>query len=153
MPDNTPIEWCDASWNPTRGCSRVSPGCGGPGHAGGCYAESVAARFSDPGAPYHGFAERGRPGSTWTGKVALIEDMLTVPLRWKKPRRIFVNSMSDLFHEALSDAAIDKVFAVMQRASRHTFQILTKRPERMRRYVTALYAEADGDNPRWFDRG
>jgi len=60
MGAETKIEWCDSTWNPTRGCSRVSPGCGGPGHAGGCYAEGVAARFSDPGAPYHGFAERGR---------------------------------------------------------------------------------------------
>jgi protein gp37 len=136
MADRSAIEWTDATWNPTRGCSRVSPGCGGPGHAGGCYAEGVAARFSNPGFPYHGFAERKRTGSKWTGKVALIDHMLTVPLGWTKPRRIFVNSMSDLFHEALSDDAIDKVFAVMALCSQHTFQVLTKRPMRMRDYFS-----------------
>jgi protein gp37 len=136
MADRSAIEWTDATWNPTRGCSRVSPGCGGPGHAGGCYAEGVAARFSNPGFPYHGFAERKRTGSKWTGKVALIDHMLTVPLRWTKPRRIFVNSMSDLFHEALSDDDIDKVFAVMALCSQHTFQVLTKRPMRMRDYFS-----------------
>jgi protein gp37 len=136
MADASPIEWTDATWNPVRGCTRVSPGCGGPGHAGGCYAEAVAARFSDPGQPYHGFAERGRTGSKWTGKVALIEEQLDLPLRWRKPRRIFVNSMSDLFHESLSDAAIDRVFAVMAAARQHTFQVLTKRAARMREYLS-----------------
>jgi protein gp37 len=136
MADKSAIEWCDSTWNPTRGCSRVSPGCGGPGHAGGCYAEGVAARFSNAGFPYHGFAERKRTGSKWTGKVALIDHMLAIPLRWKEPRRIFVNSMSDLFHEALSDSDIDKVFAVMALCSQHTFQVLTKRPQRMADYIS-----------------
>lgn len=136
MADQTPIEWTDATWNPVRGCSRISPGCGGPNHQGGCYAEKIAARFSGPGQPFEGFAERGAYGGRWTGKMALVDDMLTLPLRWKKPRRIFVNSMSDLFHENLPDEAIDKVFAVMALAPQHTFQVLTKRADRMRAYMT-----------------
>jgi protein gp37 len=134
MADQSQIEWTDATWNPVRGCTRVSPGCGGPYHQGGCYAEKIAARFSDPGQPFHGIAKRTKHGGAWTGKLALIDDMLAVPLRWKKPRRIFVNSMSDLFHENLPDEAIDKVFAVMALCPQHTFQVLTKRAARMRAY-------------------
>lgn len=137
MGDNSSIEWTDATWNPVRGCSRVSPGCGGPNHQGGCYAEKIAARFSGPGQPFEGFAERGAHGGRWTGKMALVDDMLTLPLRWRKPRRIFVNSMSDLFHENLPDEAIDKIFAVMALAPRHTYQVLTKRADRMRAYMSA----------------
>jgi len=136
MADKSAIEWTDATWNPVRGCTRVSPGCGGPGKAGGCYAERIAARFSGPGQPFEGFAERKGGEARWTGKVALIEDMLAVPLRWSKPRRIFVNSMSDLFHEHLPDGAIDQVFAMMALCPQHTFQVLTKRPERMRDYLS-----------------
>jgi protein gp37 len=136
MAGKTAIEWSEFAWNPIRGCSRVSPGCGGANHQGGCYAEKIAARFSDPGQPFHGFAERTAHGGRWTGKLDLVDDMLTVPLRWKKPRRIFVNSMSDLFHENLPDEAIDKVFAVMALAPQHTFQVLTKRADRMLAYFT-----------------
>lgn len=136
MGDTTKIQWTDATWNCVRGCSRTSPGCGGPNHEGGCYAERIAARFSDSGQPFHGFAERTPHGGRWTGKVGLVEEFLTLPLRWRKPRRIFVNSMSDLFHEALSDEVIDKVFAVMALAQQHTFQVLTKRADRMRGYMT-----------------
>jgi protein gp37 len=93
----------------------------------------IAARFSDPGQPFHSFAKRGP--ARWTGKVELIEERLTLPLRWRKPARIFVNSTFDLFHEALPDEAIDRVFAVMALCPQHVFQILTKRPERMRQYV------------------
>jgi protein gp37 len=102
---------------------------------GGCYAERLAARFSDPGQPYHGFAERMPSGGRWTGKVALVPDALTLPLRWRKPRHIFVNSMSDLFHEGLSDADIDWVFAVMALCPRHIMQVLTKRSGRARKYL------------------
>jgi protein gp37 len=119
--EKTGIEWTDATWNPVRGCSRVSEGCRY------CYAEAVAARFSGPGLPYEGLAADGK----WTGKVKLIEKHLADPLRWTKPRRIFVNSMSDLFHEGLSDEEIAVIFGVMASARRHTFQILTKRPARM----------------------
>src|SRR5882724_452217 len=136
MSSSTGIEWTDATWNPVRGCSRVSPGCGGPGPHGGCYAEVMAARFSGPGQWGEGFAAMKTGDHRWTGKVELIESQLILPLHWKKPRRIFVNSTSDLFHEKLSDDAIDRVFAVIAMCPQHTFQVLTKRPERMRHYVT-----------------
>ncbi|HEY1630840.1 MAG TPA: phage Gp37/Gp68 family protein [Rhizomicrobium sp.] len=131
------IEWTDRSdWNPVRGCTRVSPGCGGPGDHGGCYAEGMAARFSKPGQWGHGFAEMksGRP--RWTGKVAVAEDRVTLPLRWRKPAKVFVSSTSDVFHEALRDEAIDRIFAVMALCPHLTFQILTKRPDRMRDYMS-----------------
>lgn len=147
MGAKTGIEWCDSTWNPVRGCSRVSEGCRN------CYAERVAARFSGPGQPYEGLADPARSGSKWTGKVKLIESALDLPLRWRKPRRIFVNSMSDLFHEALPDEAVDKVFAVMALCPQHTFQVLTKRPERMRDYVSAIvetfHASADSMEERF----
>jgi len=125
------IQWTDVTWNPVRGCSRVSPGCE---H---CYAERMAGRFTsrhgDAG-PFQGFAEQRVGGPRWTGHVALIPEKLDEPLRWRKPRRVFVNSMSDLFHESLSWHDIARVFAVMLAApcERHTFQILTKRAKRMR---------------------
>ena len=125
MGDRTNIEWTDATWNPVRGCSRVSEGCTR------CYAERVAGRFSGPGLPYEGLAVMTDAGPRWTGKVALVPEHLEDPLRWKKPRRIFVNSMSDLFHESLSDEDIERVFGVMALATQHTFQVLTKRAERM----------------------
>jgi protein gp37 len=123
----TNIEWTDATWNPIRGCSRVSAGCLN------CYAEKVAARFSDKGQPFHLFASR-TPKPHWTGKIEIVENHLLDPLHWRSPKRVFVNSMSDLFHESLSDEAIDRVFAVMALCPQHTFQALTKRPERMLRY-------------------
>jgi protein gp37 len=128
MADGTGIEWTDATWNPVRGCSRKSEGCRF------CYAEPIAARFSGEGLPYHGFADRGRAGSKWTGKVELVPSALHLPLHWRKPRRIFVNSMSDLFHENLPDVEIDQVFAVMALSVQHCMQVLTKRPDRMRSY-------------------
>lgn len=133
MGDSTGIEWTDATWNPVRGCSRVSEGCRN------CYAERTAARFSGPGQPYEGLAERRGKGTglpRWTGEVRLVPDHLADPLRWRKPRRIFVNSMSDLFHERLSNEAIAAVFGVMAAAPQHTFQILTKRARRMREWFT-----------------
>jgi len=124
--DKSAIEWTDATWNPIRGCSRVSEGCRN------CYAERVAARFSGPGLPYEGLAVMRNGEPRWSGEVRVIEKHLLDPIRWKTPRRIFVNSMSDLFHEHLFDDDIARVFAVMALAPQHTFQILTKRPERMR---------------------
>jgi protein gp37 len=130
------IEWTDRSdWNPIRGCTRVSEGCGSD-RGGGCYAEAIAARFSDPGMAFHGFARRTPKGGRWTGKVALIEDRLLLPLRWKKPARVFASSTSDVFHEALSDADIDRIFAVMALCPQLTFQVLTKRSARMREYLS-----------------
>lgn len=124
MSEKTGISWTDATWNPVRGCSKVSPGCA---H---CYAERVAVRFSGPGQPYEGLADRER--GRWTGAVRMVHEHLADPLRWRRPRRIFVNSMSDLFHEGLSNEEIAAVFGVMAAAPRHTFQVLTKRARRMR---------------------
>lgn len=131
MATNSAIEWTDMTWNPTIGCSIVSPGCTN------CYAMKMAARLARMGQDnYRGLTEASKGGPVWSGVVrALQGETLTAPLRWKKPRRVFVNSMSDLFHESLSDAAIDSVFAVMALCPQHTFQVLTKRPERMRNYL------------------
>src|SRR5262250_2755360 len=115
MGDNTAIEWTDATWNPVTGCTKISPGCK---H---CYAERLAARLRAMGNP------RYRRGFD----VTLHADQIDLPLRWRRPRRIFVNSMSDLYHEAVPDAYIAEVFAVMARADRHVFQVLTKRSDRL----------------------
>jgi len=131
MGDKTKIEWTDATWNPIRGCSRVSEGCRN------CYAESVAARFSGPGLPYAGLATFKDGDARWTGEVRLIEKHLEDPLRWKEPRKIFVNSMSDLFHPGVKPEWLADIFDVMARAPRHTYQILTKRPERMLQVLEA----------------
>ncbi len=136
----TSIQWCQGddgsagkTWNPVRGCSRVSPGCGGS-DGGGCYAERQAHRFAGPGGPYEGLTRATAHGPRWTGEVRLVPDMLDAPLRWTKPRRVFVNSMSDLFHEKLTNEEIAAVFGVMAAAPWHTFQILTKRAEHMREW-------------------
>jgi protein gp37 len=128
------IEWTDFVWNPTRGCSRVSPGCGGAAGQGGCYAERQAYRFAGPGGPYEGLVRLGKQGPRWTGVMRLILEKLSEPLRWHKPRRIFVNSMSDLFHEGLTNEEIAAVFGVMAACPQHTFQVLTKRAKRMREW-------------------
>src|SRR3990172_2040199 len=104
------IEWTDETWNPTTGCTKVSSGCDY------CYAERITERFHGPGS----FAE-----------VKLHPDRLEMPLRWRKRRMVFVDSMSDLFHKDVPDEFIARVFAMMGYASRHTFQVLTKRPGRM----------------------
>ena len=130
MSDKSKIEWTDATWNPVRGCTKVSPGCA---H---CYAETFAERFRGvPGHPYEqGFDLR------------LVPEKLAEPLGWKKPLRVFVNSMSDLFHEDVPRRFILEVFAVMACADRHTFQVLTKRPERMAE-ITSGMIEPDGKPP------
>ena len=116
MSDNSSIEWTEATWNPVTGCTKVSPGCA---H---CYAETFAERFRGvPGHPYEkGFDLQLRP------------ERLDLPLTWKRPRKIFVNSMSDLFHENVPDEYIRGVFDTMKRADWHQFQVLTKRSERLR---------------------
>lgn len=137
------ISWTDETWNPTRGCTRVSEGCRN------CYAELLAARFAHGAVavrdsdtvrrlngPFAGFATMTSVGPRWTGKVELIPERLEDPLHWRKPRRVFVDSMSDLFHEALPDEAIDRVFAVMALCPQHQFQVLTKREQRMLKYLT-----------------
>lgn len=127
MSAQTGIEWCDSTWNPVTGCTEVSPGCD---H---CYAKTFAERWR--GTPGHYF-ERGFD-------VQLRPDKLDQPLRWRKPRRIFVNSMSDLFHDAVPDEYIAKVFAVMATAGRHTYQVLTKRHARMRSLLNASEFRAE----------
>lgn len=139
MADGSNIEWTDATWNPLRGCSRISPGCRF------CYAERVASRFSGAGQPYDGLIHETTKG--WNGTVRFIRDVLEQPLRWKRPRRIFVNSMSDLFHDNVADEWIDEIFAVMALAPQHVFQVLTKRPERMLSYFRRLDAAADSWRP------
>ena len=134
MADGSPIEWTDASWNPVRGCERVSEGCRN------CYAEVLAARFSGKGFWGEGLAKWvTRPDGTrearWTGKIVPREEMLELPLRWKTPRRVFVNSMSDLFHERVPADFIARVLDVAYRCQQHTFQILTKRPSRMAEFL------------------
>lgn len=132
MAENSKIEWTDATWNPVRGCDPVSPGCAN------CYAAEVAARFSGPGQPYEGLATRhpGQPAK-WTGMIRMVPEKLAEPLSWRKPRRVFVNSMSDLFHEDVPFEFIDECFVVMALARQHTFQVLTKRAERLRQWALA----------------
>ena len=145
MSDKTGIEWTDATWNPVVGCSNVSPACKN------CYAARQAARLARMGgkvaAKYAGLTQDSKSGPVWNGTVRLIEPALETPIRWKRPRRIFVNSMSDLFHPSLTDEDIDRVFAVMALCPRHTFQVLTKRPERMLAYMEQLSLEISG--PAW----
>jgi protein gp37 len=115
MSATSTIEWTDATWNPVRGCTKISPGCKN------CYAETFAERFRGvPGHPYEqGFDLR------------IVEEKLEEPLSWKRPRMIFVNSMSDLFHEDVTDSYIVKVAEVMRKANWHTYQVLTKRSSRL----------------------
>ena len=124
------IEWTDETWNPVTGCTKVSAGCK---H---CYAEQLFPR------PY--------PGRAFTD-VQLHPERLKRPCHWRKPRRVFVNSMSDLFHEAVPDEFLDRVFAVMALSPQHTFQVLTKRPERMRDYLLALQDNEDVGTEPWAD--
>ena len=126
------IEWTESTWNPVRGCTRVSEGCRF------CYAERIAARFSGKGMAYEGLAKNTKAGPRWTQQVILVPELLNEPLKWKKPRRIFVNSMSDLFHEKVELSDIQKVFAVMEKADRHQFQVLTKRADRLLKFNTEL---------------
>jgi protein gp37 len=131
MADNTKIEWTDATWNPVTGCSVVSPGCTN------CYAMKLAGTRLKNEPSRKGLTKPGKSGPVWTGEVRFNEQWLDQPLRWKRPRRIFVCAHGDLFAENVPDAWIDRVFAVMALAPQHTFQVLTKRAERMREYVTA----------------
>lgn len=124
MSTNTSIEWTDVTWNPVRGCSRVSPGCD---H---CYAMGQAHRFSGPGNTYEGLTTIRKGKVDWTGAARFVPEMLREPLRWRAPKRVFVNSMSDLFHHSVTNEQIAAVFGVMAACPRHTFQVLTKRPVR-----------------------
>ena len=133
MPQSTAIEWTDATWNPVTGCAKISPGCL---H---CYAERFSERF------------RGVPGHPFeTGfDLTLRPERLRTPLTWRKPRMIFVNSMSDLFHKEVPDPFIDSVFDTMERAHWHVFQLLTKRSSRMARYTRRRYADRSAPPNVW----
>src|SRR4051794_38525872 len=134
MPGRSAIEWTDATWNPVTGCDQLSPGCD---H---CYALTFAERFRGvPGHPY----EQGFD-------LKLIPEKLREPLRWTEPKMVFVNSMSDLFHEDVDDDYIERVCRVMQEASWHTFQVLTKRSERMRDMLRTRLEFAAREPHIWF---
>lgn len=121
------------SWNPVRGCRQISPGCGDP-RGGGCYAMGQAHRFSGPGQPYEGLTKLTKLGPRWTGRAVFVPKMLSRPLRWRKPQRVFVNSMSDLWHDDITDSQIAAVFGVMAACPQHEFIVLTKRANRMRQW-------------------
>lgn len=126
MAGSSDIEWTEATWNPIAGCKVISPGCTN------CYAMRMAARLQAMGQwKYEGTTRKSGRRHVWTGNVVLDHDALDIPLTWRKPRRIFVNSMSDLFQDAVPADFVREVWRTMERAHWHTFQILTKRPDRM----------------------
>ncbi len=126
MAEQSGIEWTDASWNPTTGCTKVSAGCAN------CYAERLSLRLQKSG------SKKYRSGF----KLVLHPEDLNLPLKWKKPKMVFVDSMSDLFHEDVPDDFILDVFDIIQKAKKHTFQILTKRPSRMKDFMTRYFPES-----------
>ncbi len=120
------IEWTDSTWNPVAGCSIMSAGCTN------CYAMQMARRLEAMGIEkYKGLTRKSGSRTVWKGIVHEDHSSLDIPVRWKKPRKVFVNSMSDLFHPSISSEFISKVWSVMERTPRHSYQILTKRPDRM----------------------
>ena len=122
----TQIEWTDATWNPVTGCTIMSSGCTN------CYAMQMARRLEAMGLEkYAGLTRQSGRRTIWNGVVRENVDALAIPLAWKRPRKIFVNSMSDLFHEAVSDEFIEKIWTVMRATPHHHYQILTKRPDRL----------------------
>ena len=141
MGDQSKIEWTDATWNPVLGCRKVSEGCRN------CYAMSVAWRMmhapsEKTRAAYADLAKKTSKGIEWTGQARFIPERLAQPLRWARPRRIFVNSMSDLFHEDITLGEAAAVFGVMSAAQHHTFQVLTKRPHEMSVFLNRIEARA-----------
>jgi len=139
MSDKTRIEWADATWNPVIGCTKVSPGCDN------CYAIGSTARVAGTAEAYEGLTA----GGEWTNIVRCLPDRLDKPRRWRDPRRIFVNSLSDLFHHDVPHEFIREVLAVMASVNRHTYQVLTKRAGSMRAALLRLppdvYCDALGD--------
>lgn len=129
----TQIEWTDSTWNPIAGCTVMSAGCTN------CYAMQMAHRLEAMKVEkYVGLTRKSGNRTVWNGVIREDEKSLEVPLRWRKPRKIFVNSMSDLFHEGVSDEFILKVWDVMRRTPHHSYQILTKRPDRMAQVISDL---------------
>jgi protein gp37 len=146
MSDHTKIEWTDATWNPITGCSVVSPGCTN------CYAMKLAGTRLKHHPTRKGLTRETKAGPVWTGEVRFNEETLEQPLRWKRPRMIFVCAHADLFADGVHDEWIDQIFAVMALAPQHIFQVLTKRPERMRNYVADVIATAPRFS-KWAARG
>lgn len=142
MSDKTHIQWTDATWNPITGCSVVSPGCTN------CYAMQLAGTRLKHHPSRAGLTREVNGNHVWTGHVRFNADWLTQPLRWSKPRRIFVGAHTDLFHPNVPDEWLDQIFAVMALTPHHIYQILTKRPERMREYLTRDPASRSN----WTDR-
>ena len=144
MSDKSTIEWTDATWNPVTGCTKISPGCAY------CYAESITLRFKR-GGPY-------LPGKT---TIKLHYDRLDAPAKWRTPRRVFVNSMSDLFHDEVPFDFVEEIFLRMAKCNQHIYQLLTKRPERMLEYFQwsknlhwpdHVWAGVSVENQYWADR-
>ena len=124
--ENSSIEWTDATWNPVTGCTVQSAGCTN------CYAINMTARLERMGIKkYKNLTRRSGKRVVWTGDIRMHNDALNLPLKWKKPKKIFVNSMSDLFHEEVTEQFIRNVWDIMQQTPQHIYQILTKRPDRM----------------------
>ena len=131
MGQRSAIEWTEVTWNPTTGCDRTSPGCDN------CYALALAKRLKAMGVDK--YQNDGNPRTSGPGfQVTTQEDALALPFGWKQPRLVFVNSMSDLFHEAIPDQFIENVFDVMKKTPRHTYQVLTKRSRRLQRIGSTL---------------
>ncbi|MFC4668373.1 DUF5131 family protein [Seohaeicola nanhaiensis] len=137
MADKTEIGWTDATWQPVTGCRVVTPGCTN------CYAMKLAGTRLQHHPSRAGLTRDSRSGPVWTGEVRFNEKWIDQPLRWKRPRRIFVCAHGDLFAEGVPDEWIDQVFAVMALASQHTFQVLTKRADRMRAYMNDIHGDED----------
>ena len=147
MADHTPIEWTDATWNIVTGCSVVSTGCTN------CYAMKLAGTRLQHHPSRAGLTTPSKAGPVWNGQVRFNSDWLTQPLRWKRPRRIFVAAHGDLFHDGVTNDQLDQVFAVMALCPQHTFQVLTKRPERMRDFLAPLLPDRRSRSRRTLDLG
>jgi protein gp37 len=149
MADGTKIEWTEATWNPITGCSVVSPGCTN------CYAMQLAGTRLAHHPSRAGLTRDTKAGPVWTGEVRFNEEWLDQPIRWRRPRMVFVCAHGDLFHDDVPDEWIDRVFAVMALARQHTFQVLTKRAERMRDYLQNMedcyHGNLDLFRQRWCD--
>ena len=143
MADGTNIEWTDATWNPVTGCTVVSAGCTN------CYAMKFAGTRLKHHSSRAGLTIDTKAGPVWNGTVRLNEEWLDQPLRWKRPRTIFVCAHGDLFHEGVPDEWLDRIFAIMALSPQHRFQVLTKRADRMRSYILAKQRNA----PEWVSLG
>lgn len=143
MGADSKIEWTDATWNPVTGCSVVSPGCTN------CYAMRLAGTRLQHHPSRAGLTRDSKAGPVWTGEVRLNEDWLDQPLRWKRPRLIFVCAHGDLFHESVPDLWLDRVFDVIERAHWHVLQVLTKRSGRMRSYLQRRYSRGSAPGHIW----